>query len=358
MIDRDAIRKRIEGLLVGTAVGDSLGLPFEGLSRKRIARLSGPNLRQRFVFGHGMVSDDTDHAIMTAQALLSNPDSPAAFQSGLARNLRWWLLRLPCGMGSATLRGTIRLWLGFGPNRSGVVSAGNGPAMRSAILGIFFADRIHLLDEMVLASTRITHTDPRTQTGSLAVAHSAAWMARQPILSKPSVDEFLAILQSVPAQDGEWPTILDCMKSAARANLSVPDFADSLGLSRGVSGYIYHTIPVALYAWHRHFGSFEDSLSSVIRCGGDTDTTGAIVGALAGLSCGVEAIPSRWKDPLLNWPHGRQFIRRLTDALAQTMMDREPHAPPPSFWPGLIARNLLFQFAVFVHIIRRCLPPY
>jgi ADP-ribosyl-[dinitrogen reductase] hydrolase len=248
MIDREAIRNRLEGLLIGTAVGDSLGLPFEGLSRKRIARLSGPTLRQRFVFGHGLVSDDTDHAIMTAQALLSNPDSLAVFQSGLARNLRWWLLRLPCGMGSATLRGTIRLWLGFGPNRSGVASAGNGPAMRSAILGVFFADRIHLLDEMVLASTRITHTDPRAQTGALAVARIAARMARQPILSKPSVDEFLEILQSIPAQDGEWRTILDRIKSADGANLSVADFADSLGLSRGVSGYIYHTVPVALYA--------------------------------------------------------------------------------------------------------------
>ena len=62
---------RITGLLIGTAVGDSLGLPREGLSARRAARLYDGPLRQRFVFGRGMVSDDTDHTFLTAQALLA-----------------------------------------------------------------------------------------------------------------------------------------------------------------------------------------------------------------------------------------------------------------------------------------------
>jgi len=49
--------------LLGTALGDSLGLPSEGMSRARIAnRWKGP-LKQRFLFGHGMLSDDTEHTI-------------------------------------------------------------------------------------------------------------------------------------------------------------------------------------------------------------------------------------------------------------------------------------------------------
>lgn len=56
--------------LIGTALGDSLGLASEGMSRRRIqTRWSGP-LKQRFLLGHGMLSDDTEHSIFVAQALL------------------------------------------------------------------------------------------------------------------------------------------------------------------------------------------------------------------------------------------------------------------------------------------------
>jgi ADP-ribosylglycohydrolase len=49
--------------LLGTALGDSLGPPSEGMSRARIAnRWKGP-LEQRFLFGYGMLSDDTEHTI-------------------------------------------------------------------------------------------------------------------------------------------------------------------------------------------------------------------------------------------------------------------------------------------------------
>ena len=67
---------RITGLLLGTAVGDSLGLPREGLSGRRAARLYDGPLRQRLVLGRGMLSDDTEHACMTAQALLTAGDDP------------------------------------------------------------------------------------------------------------------------------------------------------------------------------------------------------------------------------------------------------------------------------------------
>ncbi|RYD35828.1 MAG: ADP-ribosylglycohydrolase family protein, partial [Verrucomicrobiaceae bacterium] len=56
--------------MLGTALGDSLGLPSEGMSRGRIARRWKGELQQRFLFGRGMLSDDTEHTIMVAQALL------------------------------------------------------------------------------------------------------------------------------------------------------------------------------------------------------------------------------------------------------------------------------------------------
>ncbi len=130
---------RLRGTFIGTAVGDALGLPAEGLSRKRVARLYPGPWRHRFVFGLGMISDDTEHTILVAQALLRRGSKPEAFAHCLAWKLRWWLPGLPAGIGLATLRSILKLWLGFPPSRSGVYSAGNGPAMRSAILGACFA---------------------------------------------------------------------------------------------------------------------------------------------------------------------------------------------------------------------------
>jgi ADP-ribosylglycohydrolase len=62
-------------MLLGAAVGDALGLPSEGLSRQRIKRLFPGPLRHRFFFGHGMVSDDTEHLFMVAQALLDEREN-------------------------------------------------------------------------------------------------------------------------------------------------------------------------------------------------------------------------------------------------------------------------------------------
>ena len=53
---------QIAGVILGTAVGDALGLPREGLSRRRAGKLFGdPPLGHHFLFGRGMVSDDTEH---------------------------------------------------------------------------------------------------------------------------------------------------------------------------------------------------------------------------------------------------------------------------------------------------------
>ena len=59
---------RILGVLLGTAVGDAIGLPFEGLSPARVARrLSRGPLNHSLVFGRGMISDDTEHVCMVAR---------------------------------------------------------------------------------------------------------------------------------------------------------------------------------------------------------------------------------------------------------------------------------------------------
>lgn len=86
---------RFHGLILGTAVGDALGYPAENMSQRRIARLYKGRWRHGFVFGCGIVSDDTDHTVFVAQALLAHPDDVDKFARRLAMSLRWWLLGLP-----------------------------------------------------------------------------------------------------------------------------------------------------------------------------------------------------------------------------------------------------------------------
>ena len=169
-------RSSVVGAILGTAVGDALGLPYEGLSPRRAQGLLGTPDRYRFFLGRGMVSDDTEHACMVMQALIAAGDDVHSFTHDLAWRLRFWLLGLPAGIGLATLKAAIRLWLGVPPERSGVCSAGNAPAMRSVVLGAAIED-LELLRHLVTASTRLTHTDPKADYGAFAVALAARMAA-------------------------------------------------------------------------------------------------------------------------------------------------------------------------------------
>jgi ADP-ribosyl-[dinitrogen reductase] hydrolase len=342
------IQQRVAGLLLGGAVGDAVGLPAEGLSRSRQHKWWPGALRHRFLLGRGMISDDTEHAIMTAQALLEAGGDVERFRHALAWKLRWWILALPAGVGLATGRACFRLWLGVPPERSGVMSAGNGPAMRSAILGVVFADEPEKRREFVRASTRLTHLDPKAETAALAVAEATAWIVR----GDEHTDEFMACLPALGA-DEAWQPLCQRLAEGLARQETVPDFASSLGLSDGVTGYAYHTVPVALFAWLRHRGDFAAAVAGSIRCGGDTDTVAAIVGSLAGCEVGVDGIPVDWREGLVDWPRSVRLLGRLAVELGT------PGGKPVRwFWPGVLPRNLFFLAVVLAHGFRRLLPPY
>lgn len=343
------------GALLGCAVGDAVGLPYEGLSARRGRRLLGEPDRHRFLFRHGMVSDDTEHTAMVCQTLCRHPTDPEAFARSLGWRLRWWLLGLPAGIGLATLRATIKLWLGFPPGRSGVFSAGNGPAMRSAVLGAAIDD-LGLLSRFVLASTRLTHTDPKAYEGAFAVA-LAAWCARHGIYDAGTfLDRLSTTLEKrlTPA----FRERLEAMPVGLANNESIEAFARRSGSVRGVSGYVYHTVPVALYAWLRHPNDFQAAIAGVIRCGGDTDTVAAISGAIIASGTGIEGIPSDWLAGVREWPRSVAWMKRLARSTTEAMQSGRA-SKPPRVWPlaGLL-RNGVFLVVVLCHAFRRLLPPY
>jgi hypothetical protein len=128
-------------------------------------------------------------------------------------------------------------------------------------------------------------------------------------------------------------------------------------LDHGVTGYAYHTVPVALHAWFRHGDDYRQAVLGVIACGGDTDTTAAIVGGIVGAGAGKEGIPAEWLANLWEWPQTVTWMERLGRALA-TAAPGVPQRGVPLNIPALLLRNLFFALVVLGHGFRRLLPPY
>ena len=231
-----------------------------------------------------------------------------------------------------------------------------GHAVRTR--GAFFASDPGRMDDYLEASTRLTHSDPRALTGAKAVAYLADWSIRDNLVQRPALQDFLEILRTAGELDREWSAAVESMETAFQESRSVQQFAESLGLTNGVTGYVYHTVPVAVYAWYWHFGCFEETVGAVLDCGGDTDTAGAIAGALAGVVVGEQGIPGEWLAGIWEWPRGIRVLRAIADRLADKSQRVEAGPPVRYFWPGLILRNAFFLVVVILHGFRRLAPPY
>jgi ADP-ribosylglycohydrolase len=301
-----------------------------------------------------MVSDDTEHTLLVGQALLSEAKDPARFQKILASKLRWWFASLPAGVGFATARACIKLWLGFPPHRAAVKSAGSGPAMRSAILGAYFARDAERRRSFVLASSRLTHRSWQAETAALAVAECAAYST---VNYEQPRSVFLDSIRNLSSEK-EWQHDVDELLRALANNISVREFAGMLGLSYGVTGYSLHVVFVAIYAWLHHWGDFRAALVSVLNCGGDTDTAGAIVGAIAGASTKISGIPKEWTDALVEWPRSTTMMKAIAERLANQHQAGDALGSVPYFWPAMPLRNGLFLLVILLHGFRRLLPPY
>lgn len=348
-------QSQVSGSILGTAIGDAIGLPYEGLSRRRGTKLLGIPDRHRLLLGWGMVSDDTEHTCIVAQSLIAAGRNVPKFQHQLASRMRLWLLGLPAGVGFATLRAIVRLWLGFSPDKSGVFSAGNGPAMRSAILGVAIADLAELR-EFVRAASRITHTDPKAEYGAFAIALAARFACQSTTVSG---DDFLQQLHScLGNQAGELIQLIDLAIVSVKHGDSTLQFAADLGLAKGVSGYVYHSVPIAIHVWLSNQNDFRSAIMSTVECGGDTDSVAAMVGGIVGAAVGKEGIPAEWLAKLWEPVRSVKWMELLSNQLELSletgMTDRAIQLP--IFTPFL--RNLFFLLVVLAHGFRRLLPPY
>ncbi len=342
------------GALLGAAVGDALGIAYENLPPSRAVRLFPKTDAFHLLPGIGLISDDAEHVVMTARALTSSGGDAHRFLLSLARELRIWIATLPAGTGLATARAGVKLWLGFPPERSGVRSAGNAPALRAALIGVACAENAALRGELTRLSTLLTHTDPKALAGAQVAAELGAHAALH-FRNALTLDSVALVIEPV---EGELRVLLDAVVESVAAGHTPEAFVRARGWTRGVSGYINHTISVVLHAWLCYPDRFEEAVQSLIRCGGDTDSTAALLGVWMGAQWGAAVIPTRWQTRLSDPLAHPALLHSVAQGVGKALSQQAPQPAPRPLFAIRLLRNLLFLTLVLTHVGRRALPPY
>lgn len=346
------LRDRFAGVLLGTAVGDALGLPMEGMRATAIARRY-PKIDRFLLLGRtGFVSDDTEQSALVAQSLARHPWEKERFVRAFQRALLGWFLRLPWGIGLGTLRACLRIAVGL--RRSGVSSAGNGSAMRAAIIGAFFFDAPATRREWADELARVTHTDQRAVEGARFVAELAA------LAIGPHGEGGFGALVEEAALVVEEPSLREALERARRLAHDGTS-VDSASKELGSTGFVLHTVAIATFCFLRFGHDPSLAIVEVVRAGGDTDSNAAIVGAWMGAVHGESKLPRAlmanlhdrdWftspRTMTLGGPtHLRALAMDLEHARGGTASTQAKYS-----WFGALLRNAALYPVVLVHAFR------
>lgn len=340
------LRDRLAGTLLGTALGDALGIAAEGMSARTIARRFGRVERYHLLGRTGFVSDDTEQAALLAQSLARCPDDAERCAREFRRALLGWFCRLPWGAGRATVRACLRIALGV--RRSGVPSAGNGAAMRAAIIGAFICDSPRERERFGTALAEVTHTDARAVGGALYVAELAAACVRHPSDVAPVVcyDEARGAVT-----ESSLATVLDQARQLALQDSSTAEAAQILR----TTGFVLHTVPFAAFCFLRFGTDPLPALAEAISAGGDTDSIAAILGAWLGALHGEARLPVQLLQQIHDGPFGPTHLRALADCLAR-IPEGHPASVPGFSAPAALLRNLALWPVILYHGFRRLVP--
>jgi ADP-ribosyl-[dinitrogen reductase] hydrolase len=262
----------------------------------------------------GSFTDDTEMMLALAESMLAHrPLDPA----DLAERFADWYQAGPDDVGNHTSAVLSRVARGepWEPVVMSVQgrrphSAGNGSVMRCFPVALA---HWHDLDQLLADSrlqSRVTHPHPECEAGSAFVCAAIVNLLQgiPPVAALASA----ADLAELPAQ---LRRVVQEAPSRKREELEN-------------SGWVRHTLESA--AWGLlTTGSFEEAVLQVVNLGGDADTAGAVVGALAGAAHGLAAIPIRWREALRGeWPlrSGREWRSKDIVALADDLLE----APEPA----------------------------
>ncbi|MXX80096.1 MAG: hypothetical protein F4Y69_03565 [Chloroflexi bacterium] len=293
---------RASGVLLGLAAGNLLGLPVEGVGRDTIRSRYPQGIREidpREV--RRPMDDDLAQAVDLAEALTHDPDSVAGFANRL---VKW---RNENGRGIGIMTSTVIDYLEVGLGAPGAANAfwqeqgspetqPNGALMRCAPVALRYPMQPAQLIAQTAATCAVTHYAPGAQWSCIVVNAAIAMLLRG---AEPIRDDLVL----AASQDGAPAELISWM-------LAIPDDIAQRIADERVSGHTYLCMQTALWCLDAS-GTLEEALVRIVSAGGDTDTNGAVAGAVLGARYGAAAIPERW----LHCVPDRKRIERATRAL-------------------------------------------
>jgi ADP-ribosyl-[dinitrogen reductase] hydrolase len=282
------ILDKMEGFLVGMAIGDSLGAVQEQLGQAKKDRIFGQitdhlvlephERRYRTPYAY---TDDTQMAIITIKSFIENGKNNPA---DIARRLLEKKDRLR-GIGKGTRKALENLARGISYTESGQERPGNSPALRCAPIGFTNLYSPRKINEDVRRNTTITHTNPISIAAATATAHFI-----NHLVSDSSLEHLLShVSGKVKAVDADfYKKIRDL------------DSFPSVG-KIGTSSYALESVPAAFYIFMKNPDDVERGIVEAINAGGDSDSIGALVGAFYGTYHGLEKLPKKWSEKVENY---------------------------------------------------------
>lgn len=278
--------------LLGGAIADALGVPFEGKAAND-PLLLGWDQKSFLGSEHhkllpGQYSDDTQFSMCVAQSLIENGDFDPDDLS--KRYVELFTSNTIRGFGRTTKMAIDRLIAGTHWSKSGIEgSFGNGTAMRAAPFGIYFRDDLFTLLQVCKIDSAITHASEEAEAGSIAIALAAAYAINNE--TNDLIRKIVSFLpdSKVKATISSLPALLDNPKIEPAIALRV----------LGTKADVRETVPSVLYCFLQCY-TYKEAVLASIRSGGDTDTTAAIVGALFGTKDGIVDILPTWVSEVEN----------------------------------------------------------
>jgi ADP-ribosylglycohydrolase len=304
MADLQEAQSRAWGCLAGLALGDALGMPTEFLTKEEIAATYGridtfvspPEWHPHASFPLARVTDDTEQALALAGVYLRQGTMSA--EAAAQALLDWAATKaknLPLYIGPSTRQALALLRDGASPRRSGRAGKTNGAAMRIAPVGI-----VHAADpEGALRDTVEACLPSHGTTLAISGAAAVAWAVAEAMRSGATPDSVLdAAAEGARRgrEEGAWTWTPALEKRIALALQLVRQADNEAGALESLYDYVgvdlvvTESIPTALGLVALAEGEPMRAIRYAANLGGDTDTIGAIAGAICGALRGIQAL--------------------------------------------------------------------
>ncbi len=313
-------RDHIQGMLLGAAIGESLGSSLYGLSRRAILKKNGRKpLRYRLLPGVGLPGRNTSLMLLATQSIACSASESKYFGETYAGRLGWCIFSFPVGLDSPSVVAGLKSWLSLFDVPTGSQSTGNSPTTRAIFVAMALHGTGSRLKKWIETSTAVTHLDPLVTDGCQVLAGVADAVAKQ--LEQLNPLETCRKVVGLSSQP-ELRQRMDQLPDFLQNGRSPRFVANYFGWDTRIDSYIVPTAVMATYCFLRYPLNFRKAVESAIRLGGDTNTLGAIVGGLSGGILGSAHLPQDLVHGLSDFAYGPTWIKGMS-----IRMSHWPHGP-------------------------------